>query len=385
MSQNNQPKHNDNWDFYSVTTVDETNRGNRSAKKKVKRYRKSYIVVMTVLLSLVLAVCLLGTGVSAFALYGDLSDSGDAQVDMDSIIKSESEDVVYFLVAGVDEGESLTDIMMVVCFDIKANTANVMQIPRDTFIGSDVPSGKMNAVYGLAPKEEGQTKINAMLRRINDCFGLPVDHYVTVSLSAFRDIVDAVGGVDVYVPSNIYNAYNSKVESFTFYKGMNHMNGSQAESFVRHRKSYSMGDLGRVEAQRNFYAAFIKKCLEMSYSQMASAATKVYDDISTDMKLVDMLAYAKAAQKLSVDQINFHAVPGQSGTYAVNGGQALSYYSIHKQDYVELVNQYFMPYSDPITADSLMIRELHNTYYNSAIDDQIGLDGYLSEEKEEKQ
>lgn len=366
----------DGRDIYSSTTPKRN-----SSKKTVKRYRKSYVVAMNVFLSVLLAVCVLGTGLSAFALYGDFSDSGDAGVDMNSIVKSESEDVVYFLVAGMDEGESLTDIMMVVCFDIKANTANVLQIPRDTFIGSDVPSGKMNAVYGLAPKEEGQSKINAMLRRINDYFGLPIDHYITVNLSAFRDIVDAVGGVDVYVPSTIYNAYNSEREKYTFYEGMNHMNGSQAESFVRHRKSYAMGDLGRVQAQRNFYAAFIKKCLGMSYSQMANAASKVYDDISTDMKLVDLLAYAKTAQKLSVDQINFHAVPGQSGTYSVNGGQALSYYSIHKQDYVNLVNQYFMPYSDSITTDSLMIRELHNTYYNNIIEDTTGLDTYLSDEE----
>ena len=391
MNQNNRPGGDDNWDFYSVTNVNTENRrtgnhGSRKAppRKKVKRYGKGYVAFMNLFLSFLLIVSILGTGVSALALYGDFSESGDAKVDMSSIAKSESEDVVYFLVAGMDAGESLTDIMMVVCFDIKANTANVMQIPRDTFIGSDVPSGKMNAVYGLAPREEGQSNINAMLRRINDYFGLPVDHYITVNLSAFRDIVDAVGGVDVYVPSNIYNAFNSKKERYTFEEGMHHMDGSQAEAFVRHRKSYSMGDLGRVQAQRNFYAAFIKKCLDMSYTQMATAAKDVYDDISTDMKLVDILAYAKLAQKLSVEKINFHAVPGQSGTYSVNGGQALSYYSIHKQDYVDLINRYFMPYSDPITVDSLAIQELHTTYYNNVIEDTTGLGKYLNEEVPEE-
>jgi LCP family protein required for cell wall assembly len=242
----------------------------------------------------------------------------------------------------------------------------------------------MNAVYGNAPREEGQTNINVMLRRINDYFGLPVDHYITVSLSAFRDIVDAMGGVDVYIPDNIYGAFNEDRDRFTFYEGMNHLDGAQAEAFVRHRKSYAMGDLGRVNAQRNFYAAFIQKCLEMSYSQMTSVATSVYDDIATDMKLVDILAYARAAQKLKKEQINFHMVPGQSGTYRVNGGQALSYYSIHKDDYVEIVNTHFMPYSDGIVADSLLIDELHTTYYDTVIKDQTGLDGYLSAETEEE-
>ena len=116
----------------------------------------------------------------------------------------------------------------------------------------------------------------------------------------------------------------------------------------------------------------------MNYSQMAAAATAVYDEVSTDMKLVEILAYAKQAQKLTTDKINFYAVPGQSGTYSVNGRQALSYYSIHKQEYVDLINQYFMPYvPQGITADSLLIEELHNTYYQSYIQDGDSINDYL--------
>lgn len=347
--------------------------------KKVKRYRKGFVAALNVLLSVLLVVCIVGTTFCAALLYMDFSDSGDAQADLNAITKSESEDVVYFLVAGMDEGENLTDIMMVVCYDLKAGKADILQIPRDTFIGVDVPTSKMNAVYGSAPREEGQTSINVMLRRINDYFGLPIDHYITVTLGAFRDIVDAIGGVDVYVPSTIYNAFNEERERYTFEEGMNHLNGAQAEAFVRHRKSYAMGDLGRVQAQRNFYAAFIKKCLEMNYAQMAAAATGIYDQVSTDMKLVDILAYAKTAQKLSTDQIRFHAVPGQSGTYSINGNAKRSYYSIHKQEYVDLVNQYMMPYSQGITADSLLIEELHSTYYESYIEDPDSINDYLSD------
>lgn len=351
------------------------------SKKKEKRYPKGLVVAINTLLSVVLIVSVLGTTACAALLYMDFSDSGDAVADMSEISKSESNDVEYFLVAGTDEGENLTDIMMVVCFDLKANKADILQIPRDTFIGVDVPTSKMNAVYGQAPREEGQTNINVMLRRINDYFGLPIDHYITVTLSAFRDIVDAVGGVDVYVPDTIYNAFNEDRQYFTFEKGMNHFNGEMAEAFVRHRRSYVMGDLGRVKAQRNFYAAFIKKCLNMSYAQMATAATSIYDQVSTDMKLVDILAFAQTAQNLKVENIKFHAVPGQSGTYSVNGRQALSYYSIHKQEYVDLINQYFMPYSAPITVESLMIDELHTTYQQSYIEDEENMTGYLSEEE----
>ncbi|MBR4867983.1 MAG: hypothetical protein IKU10_02405 [Clostridia bacterium] len=62
----------------------------------------------------------------------------------------------------------------------------------------------------------------------------------------------------------------------------------------------------------------------------------------------------------------------------------MSYYSIHKQDYVDLINRYFMPYSDPITVDSLAIQELHTTYYNNVIEDTTGLGKYLNEEVPEE-
>ena len=363
-----------------VTTKQNKSEKVRSPKKE-KRYPKGIVIAINTLLSVILVISVLGTTACAALLYMDFSDSGDAVADMSEISKSQSNDVEYFLVAGTDEGENLTDIMMVVCFDLKANKADILQIPRDTFIGVDVPTSKMNAVYGQAPREEGQTNINVMLRRINDYFGLPIDHYITVTLSAFRDIVDAVGGVDVYVPDTIYNAFNEDRQYFTFEKGMNHFNGEKAEAFVRHRRSYAMGDLGRVRAQRNFYAAFIKKCLNMSYTQMATAATSIYDQVSTDMKLVDILAFAKTAQNLKVENIKFHAVPGQSGSYSVNGRKPLSYYSIHKQEYADLINQYFMPYSDPITPESLMIDELHTTYQQSYIEDEENMTGYLSEEE----
>ncbi len=336
---------------------------------------------MNILLSVVLVFSIIGTLGCTALISWDFSDSGDATADMSNVLSSANEDAHYFLVAGTDESESLTDIMMVVCFDTKKNTAEILQIPRDTFIGLDVTTCKMNAVYSNAPREEGQTSINTLLRRINDYYGLPIDHYITVTLSAFRDIVDSVGGVDVYVPSTITNAFNSNDNRYTFYEGMNHMDGEMAEAFVRHRKSYAMGDIGRVEAQRSFYSAFIKKCLNMTYSQITSAATKIYDQVTTDMKLVDILGYAELALKLDTENINFHAVPGQfwNGSPAP-GYQSLSYFSIHKEEYVELINTYFMPYSEGIKVEDLLIEELHTSYSSSVTDYDGSVDEYLSDD-----
>ena len=118
---------------------------------------------------------------------------------MEDVVQSPTEDVSYFLITGTDLSGDLTDIIMVVCFNIKDKTANILQIPRDTYIGSDIDSGKINAVYESA-KRKAPSRIDVMMKRINDYLGLPIDHYAVVSILAFRKIVDVLGGIDVEVP-----------------------------------------------------------------------------------------------------------------------------------------------------------------------------------------
>lgn len=368
---------NDSRDIYSSSEAAIRSKSNISHKKP-KRYATGIVVCLNILLSLLLVICLTFSIVVPVLMHSRMftDSTADREQEFDQVLTSQASDSVkYILVAGTDEGRNLTDIMMIVCFDMKKGTANILQIPRDTFIGEDIPTGKMNAVYGN-PKD-GQTKINGLLRRINEFFGLPIDHYITVTLSSFRTIVDAVGGVDVYVPRNIYRAYNEGNRSYDFYKGMNHMDGQMAEAFVRFRRSYGMGDLDRVQMQRSFYSAFIKKCLTMSGTQLISIATDIYDEMTTDMTIAEALELASMAQSVSADKIRFFAVPGQP----VNFYNGRSYYSVHKDDYVAMLNQHFLPYTIPIKEENLLVMELHDELglykEGSYIEDKESIESYL--------
>ena len=365
------------------TRVDSIN--SAEPRKKSGQGRKSRTAV-NIILSVVLVLCICITALCIkypnlpTILFSGMRTNDDETVEqqMEDVVQSPSEDVSYFLVTGTDLSGDLTDIIMVVCFDIKNKTANVLQIPRDTFIGTDIESGKINAVYESA--KQGQSRINVMMKRINDYLGLPIDHYAVVSISAFREIVDVLGGIDVDVPINM-KANDTEEVWYTFKKGWNHLDGGMAEAYVRHRDSYAMGDLGRVEAQRNFYAAFIKEMLNMSIPEMAGVADKCYDDISTDMSVGQLLSYASAAKGMGMDNISFYAVPGQPGYYSPQG-VSRSYYSIHKQEYVDLINEYFLPYSDEkLTVDDIKIKELHTEYEPSYLtNDDTGIGQYVGEE-----
>ena len=117
---------------------------------------------------------------------------------------------------------------------------------------------------------------------------------------------------------------------------------------------YELGDISRVQQQRIFYAALAQKLKSMSMSQVTKIATTCYDQIQTSMSVGEMLGYAKELMSVNLDNVVIKSVPGQFCNY-----KGVSYYSIHKKDYVEMYNQYFNPYGDTITTDGIKIRELH--------------------------
>jgi LCP family protein required for cell wall assembly len=286
---------------------------------------------------------------------------------LEDLVVSTDANVSYILVVGLDFHQELTDVIMLVCFDHLNNKANVLQIPRDTFAGTDV--GKINAVYGSA--KEGESGINCLRRRIYNLFGLPVDHFVTITLEGFRDVIDSVGGVEMYFEEKMVAEASTNPDDKEFgseyYEigpGWVNLTGAQAEAFVRHRRSYAKGDIGRVEAQRTFYAQFMKKVLGMTASQAFSIAKNCYNDITTDMKIGQILGYVEAAKKLNLEDIHIVTVPGQGQCYY----RGQDCYGVHIDEYVELANQYFLPYSEKITASQLKLVKIYDKYASSMTD-----------------
>ncbi len=358
-----------------------------SSSQKARQKKRRRLIWTNIISSFVLVVSLLAlAGMSALNMRlfvdvnlgdgdGESTPSGPVESVESDVQKSEHADVTYFLIVGTDESQALTDIMMVACFDHGRNTINIMQLPRDTFIGSDVATGKLNAVYGQAKK--GQSRINALIKRINSHLGLPIDHYCILSLSAFRKVVDAVGGVDIYLKNQLYVNDSGSKEHYYIGPGMTHLNGQQAEGFVRNRSGagYAKGDMARVEAQRDFYAAFFKKVTKMSMGQMMSIATNCYDKVKTDLTIGQMLGYVQQVKEVTMEEIRIMAVPGQSGTYKVPGSSVKrSYYSVHKSDYIDMLNTYFYPYGGGVSPSDLKVTELHTEKKPSAIDPGVSLD-----------
>ena len=348
------------------------------SKKGKQKKKKLMLIVGNTVLSIFLAISVIASSLLGWYVFGlsntvvgnNEVNSEDETGNFEDLYVSTSADVSYILVVGEgwarDGSEKLSDVIMVACLDHKANTLNMLQIPRDLFTGTDVTSHKINAVYACPRK--GEARINALRRRLASHLGIPLDHYVTFTLKGFRNAVDAIGGVDMEItaPNGIKIEDQDNIGTYyTIGPGLVHLDGNAATGFVRKRKGtrdegYVMGDLDRVKHQRVFYAGLFRKLLSTSTGQLYNMITECYSEISTDMDINTLLGYALEIKDININEIGVHNVPGQYVNYRPEGySMKLSFYSLQKKRYVDIFNEYMNPYGEPLTLEDVRNRELH--------------------------
>lgn len=326
-------------------------------KGKGKSSVKDKVIIS--ICSIVIAVSLLsvaGVFVLNTRFFASTGEEGGNRTELNSDVATPTdikEKSVTFLVAGIDymEGTTrgkLTDVVMVVNFDIEGKKINVLQIPRDTYIGDDYPTGKINAVYG----QKTNGGINGLINRINKTLNIPIDHYVTINMDGFIKVIDAIGGVEVDVPITF------DLEGYHIEKGLQTLDGKHAEILVRERHSYANQDLGRIQTQQIFLEALIQKAFSLSFSQAVSLAPVIIGDITTDLTVSDLLGFYQNFTQVSPSDIRFHLLPVVGAT----SNQGLSVLSIKRYPTADLLNGYFRPYMSPVAAEDLGIIELVKDY-----------------------
>ena len=268
------------------------------------------------------------------------------------------------LCLGFDETRSNSDVIMLFHFDIINDKINILQIPRDSFVPdfTNSETGKINSVYTLG--DENLIPIQRVVDAVRDTFGIPIDRYITTGCDDIVDMVDIIGGIPINLPEQVIYSYDK-----VLYPGEQVLNGEQAELFVRARKGYNEGDIGRVKAQRIFLAAAMEKALDLGPIQLTKFLTEVYNKgyIGTDLTLQEMSILSDFGSSIDLDDVTVHMVPGEATYY----GDYYSVWSIHKNATIDVINEYFRPYQPELSYDSLSITELiESYYYNTDIYDE---------------
>ncbi len=340
-------------------------------KKKKKRPLKERIIIGSSIAVCIISVLVVGflivyqshifSGNNGSLKNDNLLSSETEELDKDTVKKLNALQSENFLVCGLDETEQLTDVIMLVCFNYQDNTINVLQIPRDTYIESGTGSTKkINSAYSGG--DQSVSSINRLVKVINEQYQLKVDHYATINLESFRNVIDAIGGVPIDVPYDIGNAQLGII-----YKGQQTLNGEQAEWLVRHRHSYYDQDIGRIKIQRLFLASAVQQVKKMGMSEVMKLIPAVFGNFTTDLSIKEVQNYAQKALSIDFSNIKFYIIPGEGTT--TPSGQSV--WTMHKYETADLLNAYFRPFSSPVSAESLKITELAHTgeYYENTEDD----------------
>lgn len=158
-------------------------------------------------------------------------------------------------ISGIDTyGEissvSRSDVNMVVTVNPATQQILLTSIPRDYYVQLHGKSG-----YKDKLTHAGLYGTDMSIQTIEDLLDIDVNYYVKVNFSSVVDIVEAIGGVDVYSEYDF-----TSIDNYNYKKGYNTVNGKQALSFARERKSFALGDRQRVKNQQALIRAIFKKC-----------------------------------------------------------------------------------------------------------------------------
>lgn len=219
---------------------------------------------------------------------------------------------VNLLLLGLDEEGVRSDVILLVNYDPKTSSLNLLSIARDTKVFARGKYSKINALYSAG-------KEGLLAEEIRQLTGLSANYYVTMNFKGFRKLVDTLDGVMFDVPFDM--DYDDPDQNLHIHlnKGMQRLNGKKAEQLVRYRKGnrhnegYIDGDIGRIKMQQDFVKALIKQKLNLKYLTKADEIFAIFNQyFRTNIDIRDFTYYLPGIRNIKSENINSFTLPGES-------------------------------------------------------------------------
>lgn len=286
----------------------------------MKTFLKYLIIIFSVL------IIILSAGFFAFnyyynkTAYEEFEGTDVSSSDVEEKEQSEAEEKysklsrVNILVAGI-EGER-TDTLMVFSYDKETNVIDIISVPRDTYVDygyEDAGRKKINSVYGYP---DGNGGIKATSNAVAKVITVPVHEYIAVDYDGVKELVDAIGGVNVNIPFDMRydDPYATPPLHINLKKGEQLLDGEKAIQFLRWRKNNSgtrgaEGDIGRIKRQQEFVISAIKKAVKPE--NLTDAVTIGLKNTKTSMDLTEAMYFVSKLTGLKDENINAYSIVGE--------------------------------------------------------------------------
>lgn len=246
---------------------------------------------------------------------------------------------------GTDRWEGTrSDTILVVNIDPRTSSIKAISIPRDSkvYLPDNHGVQKINSAHALGG-------VNLVKKTLKETFGIKIDKYIIVHDDAVEKIVDALGGIPIYVEKKMYyNDYAGRLH-IDLEKGNTVLNGKQAVGYLRYRKD-GLGDIGRTQRQQWFMKSLFEKLHSPQVITKIPEVLNIANNyIKTDMSLYELSQYASMARSIHNNSIEISTLPG-----APNQKGAISYWILDPAKTQEVINR--MIYRDTPSLDGVKFK-----------------------------
>lgn len=211
----------------------------------------------------------------------------------------------------VNSLEGLSDSMMMVRFESGSRKLSLLSIPRDTYAWVE---GMGETKINEANRVGGPALSAKTVSRLLD--GVTVDRYVRVNVQAIEKLIDALGGVTVYVPKDMKYVDNTQHLYIDLKEGKQHLDGSQALQFLRFRYD-DLGDIGRIQRQQTLMRALMEQTLNpATLVRLPKILSVIQEYIDTNLSLEEIIALVGFASNITRENAQMLMLPGEFNTPA---------------------------------------------------------------------
>ncbi|MDY3677844.1 MAG: LCP family protein [Actinomyces urogenitalis] len=279
-------------------------------------------------------------------LLGGIGSLGDPFAGLPSrapyATSSAADEPVTFLVLGSDSridtsdpsqwevGAQRTDTIMLVQIAGNRHSANVMSIPRDSWV--TIPANQVIA-------HESRAKINAayswggptlLIQTVENNTGIHIDHFAVANFESFKKLTDDLGGVEVTLtqPLDLRGIQDAATSDKVLEPGTHTLTGEQALIYARERYTLPNGDFDRIKRQQNWMRAILKATISKdtltSPSKLARLVSTIKDTVATDRALTasEITSLATSLKDVRTDDVSFFQAP-VTGTSMSEDGQSI--------------------------------------------------------------
>lgn len=297
----------------------------KKKKKKIVNYKRFAVVTVTFLM-VVLALIF-----GYFYFY--LSSFSNSAVDLskkDLTSKLDEEDVekikkdgksCNILVMGVDIGTpgatnandpKRTDTMILAHYNAEDKKIYLVSIPRDILIRINGKNQKINAAHAIGG-------VSYTVDAVEKLLGIQIDYYGKINYEGFRQVIDAIGGLNMDITRRMDYDDPSQNLSIHFKKGTTvHLDGKKAEEFFRWRKNndgtgLEDGDLGRIENQHIFIGKVMEKIKSPSIViKIPNILSVIQNYVETNMDAKEILKYGYIFATIDNEKLSMDTLKGEA-------------------------------------------------------------------------